>query len=125
MLHHLDNLSAGTRARAAVAIATGLLFIDIATFGFAVVIKNNQDAATDSIRSGLIDGCERNGNPLRAIVRHQVRSEIQQSQNKALYRQFFPQIPADQLHTLIATQNAQRRVELVKLAPVDCSAQYR
>lgn len=117
-------MSPAARARLTVALAVGLLIVDIATLAFAVVVKNNQDAATNAIRNGLIEGCERNGNPLRKVVREQVRNEIQQSHNTDLYRQFFPQIPPSKLHAAIAAQNAQRRAEIANLAPVDCTAQY-
>jgi hypothetical protein len=77
----------------------------------------------ENLREGLIEGCEKNGNTLREVVRGQLEDEIDQNENLN-YEELFPQIPPEQLEQLIETDNEQNRQSIADLAAVDCRALY-
>lgn len=95
--------------------------------GSYVAIHNSDrlDAQQQELRNGLISGCKKNGNPLRAAVRGQLREQIKQSSNTKVLRTFFPQIPRSQLIALVAKSIARDKAEIKQIAPVDCAALYK
>ena len=90
--------------------------------GGAVLISHTV-GQSDSIRTGLVKGCEQNGNPLRLAVRDVLQDQVDQSRSGNLER-FFPQIPPERLAALIRDANVQRLEAIRSLAPVDCDALY-
>jgi hypothetical protein len=96
-------------------------FVVLAIGGALFVAQTAKNA--EALRSGLIQGCEENGNPLRAAVRSVLQDQVDQSRAGDLER-FFPQIPPDELKTLIEEANAKRLRAIHELAPVDCAAIY-
>lgn len=98
-----------------VAVVIGLV-------GGAKLYVQQSNFSTD-LRNGLVRSCEKNANPLRGVVRHRIRREIQQSTSFD-YSQFFPSVPPALLHRKIAKQIAQDQKDLTKSAPVDCRSLY-
>lgn len=78
---------------------------------------------SNALRDGLVEACERNGNPLRAIVTEQLEDQLEQSHTTD-YEEFFPDVPESQLHALIHQQNQRLRMQIEALEPVDCEALY-
>lgn len=78
---------------------------------------------SEELRDGLVENCERNGNPLRRAVTKMLRDDIEQSHSADLAR-FFPQIPPDELERLIARENRAKRETIGEIWPVDCEALY-
>lgn len=95
-----------------------------------------------ALHSGLVRGCQENGNPLRRVVgdlehvlRHQVISQIAQNQSflkSGAYETFFPSIPPARLKTLIDNENRRQLAEVKSLDKavsgaterVNCRVQY-
>lgn len=80
--------------------------------------------STTELRDGLVESCERNGNPLREAVTTLLEDQIAQTQNLD-YSEFFPTVPEERLDALIEMQNDKRRALLRTIQPVDCQALYR
>lgn len=75
------------------------------------------------LRDGLVRACENNGNPLRAVVRKQIEYRLKTAETTD-YARLFPNIPEDELRTLLRAQERELRRELELLAPVDCESLY-
>lgn len=71
---------------------------------------------------GLIEGCAKNGNTVRRILRHRIHREVAQSAKIA--PELFPQFPPDRLEALIGRSNERALREAQELHPIDCHAQY-
>jgi hypothetical protein len=100
-----------------------ICLIAVAALGFTV-LQNQQT----QLVNGLVTGCEQNGNPLRAIVSAQLKTQLDQQQQlleSGQYAKFFPGIPKDQLNHLINQQQDTAQAEIKQLKPVDCDALYR
>lgn len=108
-------------------IAVAAFVLSILLFGVVVVgaiyVVEVHSADANRLREGLVESCERNGNPLRKTVQDILRDQIKQSESPLLAR-FFPQIPKADLDRLIAAQNELRRERIQQIAPVDCQALY-
>ena len=87
-----------------------------------VFVSNN---AADTIRQNQVDACKTSLQPggIRYIVSSQIQEQIRQSKQLD-YARFFPNVPADELHQLIATQNAHRTQQVHDLLDVNCDALY-
>lgn len=75
------------------------------------------------LRDGLVASCQKNGNPLRQVVRDILQTDIEQSKSLD-YEQFFPNIPPAQLHALIHQENKESKRQLKTIEPLDCAALY-
>lgn len=75
------------------------------------------------LRNGLVASCEKNGNPLREAVQHQIQREIRQRETVD-YSRFFPDVPPAELQLLLDEQTAADRATLREIAPVNCEQLY-
>jgi hypothetical protein len=94
--------------------------------GYAYLRSNEIDQNrhfAEELRDGLVQTCERNGNPLRITLAEILHDEIAQSQTADLEK-FFPQIPPAELERLVDEENRKRRIRLREIKPLDCAAQY-
>lgn len=91
--------------------------IVVATIGF-VRVENIANQANETAEQtagftvALHDAICRNSGILVAGL----KQDIAQSRDRALFRQFFPQVPEDQLHDLIASQIARQRDQIQRLS---------
>jgi hypothetical protein len=76
------------------------------------------------LHEGLVENCNKNGNPLREGVSQLLEKEIKTSQNTELLKQFFPQVQLATVERLIEEENEERRKILREIEPVDCATQY-
>jgi hypothetical protein len=116
----------GRRAFEAI-IATAVILLYI---GGALLLRESVETsqATDNfatqLRDGLVESCEKNGNPLREYLASQALEEIAESKSLD-YEEFFPNIPPDKLHDLLQAQNESLREALKgPLSPIDCAGLY-
>lgn len=116
--------------------AATLLMMAIATY---LLHENKQ--RTQDIRSTLIENCERNGNPLRSVVRHlgnvqiqRILADIKQRnafEQSGLYQKIFPNFPSDELKELLAkgrkrdlnTVHGLRKATMHAM-PVECQEKF-
>lgn len=75
------------------------------------------------VNDALIRSCEKNGNPLREVVRGIIEDEIKQSKEADLTK-FFPQFPPSELEKLVKKQNRQRHSRMQEIKPLNCDDQY-
>lgn len=123
------------RTKRIVIILVISIIASCSVLGGALYIKIQQE---DALRGGLVEGCKKNGNPLRAIARedlnediHALQDEIKESESVDLEK-FFPNTPPEELQAEIRKQNEDREHRIKRkeerrdiLAPVDCEAQYK
>jgi predicted PurR-regulated permease PerM len=95
----------------------------VVTLVVAVVIREGQLAS--EIRTGLIENCQNNGNPLREVLQKRIQHEIEQTQNRELLEKFFPNISQKELEDFIEESVEERREEQKEVAPIDCNEQYK
>jgi len=75
------------------------------------------------LRQGLIEGCETNGNPLRAAEREDLREGIA-APNDPRLRELFPNVSPETIRRITAESNKRKRDRLAEVRAVDCVAQY-
>jgi hypothetical protein len=76
-----------------------------------------------ALHSGLVDGCKKNGNPLRRIVRQRIERELAQTTITEI-EEFFPSLPRHRLETLLAEARRHNVSDIEDLQPVPCEKQY-
>lgn len=107
---------------AVLAFILSLFLLLITVGGGAYVLTHEtQTQATFSreLREGLIENCEKNGNPLREVVQKLLHEQIRNAESPQI-RVFLPQIPLYLLRAHIAAD----RKRLGEIAPVVCTRQY-
>lgn len=87
----------------------------------AARVANHQ---AEDLRQGLIKGCRKNGNPIRAALRQNARQQIEQDRNTALFQQLLPSLTPDELHSLIHKTIAESQRQIRQFHPLDCKALY-
>jgi hypothetical protein len=95
--------------------------VALALFGWTTLRTNN---FSEELRDGLVASCKQNGNPLREYLREEAKAEIAEAKSFD-YEEFFPNVPPERLHALIAQEIADAREALsTTLAPLDCDGLY-
>lgn len=77
-----------------------------------------------ALHDGLVESCQRNGNPLRQIVKERIQRELAQTSISRI-QEFFPTLPRARLEALLEKSRAQNLKDIAALAPVPCKNQYR
>lgn len=81
--------------------------------------------AAEVVRTSALENCRNSAQPggVRFIIAEQIRQQIQQS-DRLNYEQFFPNVPPDELHKLIAAQRERQKKQVQALLNVNCDALY-
>jgi hypothetical protein len=74
------------------------------------------------LRSGLIQSCDTNGNPLREVVQDILQEQIDSSNR--LSPSYFPGIPVAQFHRLVREQREANEMKIKKIAPINCASAF-
>lgn len=98
-----------------------LAFMAFSVFKFSAQASDISDQQ-EALKTGLIEACEHS--PIKEAVIGQIQYQLDQSRTVD-YETLFPDIPPDQLHTLIHQANEQRRAQLEQINSVDCQARYQ
>lgn len=75
------------------------------------------------LRSGLVESCQRNGNPLREVLTEEQEAAITDPHDPQI-RELLPTAPQSVINRIIAKGNREHRERIQKLAPVECEKQY-
>jgi hypothetical protein len=106
---------------AVIALVAAVLFAGAA--GGALVVRAVDSASfSQSLRDGLVESCEENGNPLREAVQSLLREQVVRASKTPA--SFFPGIPPAVFHQLVQEQAASNQALIASIQPVDCPAQY-
>lgn len=100
------------RGRIVIGFGLFLLVLDLVTLVFAVAVFVNQSDFNDRVEAVA---CRNSGILIQGLQR-----EIDQSKNTDLYAQFFPDIPKDQLDSIIKQQTTESRNQIQALTG-DCT----
>jgi len=87
-----------------------------------VLVVRTQGFATE-LRDGLVESCEKNGNPLREVLREEQHAQITSPQDPRI-QALFPNLPLAVIMPIVERGNAEHRQRLRKLHPVDCVSLY-
>lgn len=115
----------GLRIAVAAFIISIVLFLVVV--GGAIYVgatrQNDINDFTDQLHAGLIENCEKNGNPLREAVQDMLRAENARNRSPEL-RRFFPQIPPAELEAAIEQKVAANREVIHRIAPLPCDSVF-
>lgn len=87
-------------------------------------VTNVQEFQED-LRVGLIESCEKNGNPLRKTVQSLLEERIKNAKDIVeQLEHFFPNVDPKELREALQKQLRADRARIKKIAPLDCDALY-
>lgn len=117
-----------TRIRFALLVLAGVAVLSGIVLGTYLYGRNEQvdqvRKFSKTLRNELVRSCERNGNPVRRIIRSIVQGDIENRENFTLFREFFPSVSEARLREIITIQNREDRKHLRQLKPLDCKSLY-
>jgi hypothetical protein len=83
--------------------------------------QNHRFAA--ELRAGLIENCEKNGNPLREVLIEEQEAAILGPHDPRIH-ELLPGTPQAVINQIVAEGNREHRERKAKLTPVDCPKLY-
>jgi len=130
-----------TYARRSTRILRVLVLVVLLTAGASAYLLRENGKRTEDITASLIEGCQKNGNPLRGAARTfghvliaQTKHAIEQGkafERTGTYREIFPSYPPDKLHELLVKSRKEERKKIKgllrgvnKVATVNCQQQF-
>lgn len=94
---------------------------------YAINSKDEAQKATGlttEVIEAIVKSCEDNGNPLREVLQEEIEENKEQSENKELLEEYFPNADPEKLDRLLVEQIEKYEERLDKIEPLDCQSKY-